>query len=550
MLKTLKLFILFLVGLAFLLNTTSVNAETEATSSDTPSYMYTDQIVVGLIHSFSCIVAGTSPTTSPCTINNNFKFAENNYTSELLPNSNNGGMVGSLQNILTLVITNPPIRTGSYLAGITDELVFVKKADAQVVGSGQGILDPIRRLWEVSRNFAYVTMTLIFVVVGFMIMFRQKINPQTVISLQAALPGLVIGLVLITFSYFIASLITDTAYLATNLVGFYFSAAQDPPIQPPNQPPLPDPRIDYSLVKATNQENVITIMSRFIDGFSVGDFQDAARIFFINLTPETQNFVRIAAGLLAYQYGSMIGPAVGAAGGAGICAAGVASLVLSPICLAIGSAIGPILTGGIASAITAAAPPETIGWALWFVVVAIIIYTMFRLILRLINNYLNIIFLTITAPFQFLAASLPGRQGIVTDWIRNMLCNVLAFPAVIGVFYFIAYLLKQGPLEGQPFIVNTTLTLTQNQTLPIFGGLNIDFIRILLALGALMATPAIPDIVCGAIGKLGKAGQAISQEISGAQRGGQQYLSKATSPFSQISGQVTAAQQAWMKRSP
>ena len=94
--------------------------------------------------------------------------------------------------------------------------------------------------------------------------------------------------------------------------------------------------------------------------------------------------------------------------------------------------------GGILGGITYGLPGETFGLVLYFVAIAVLIYTLFKLLLRLINNFLTIIFLTITAPFHFLVASLPGRQGIATNWILNMLCNVLAFPAVYAVLYFVA----------------------------------------------------------------------------------------------------------------
>ena len=46
-----------------------------------------------------------------------------------------------------------------------------------------------------------------------MIMFRVKINPQTVVSLQTMIPKLVTTLILITFSFAIAGLVIDMIYV-------------------------------------------------------------------------------------------------------------------------------------------------------------------------------------------------------------------------------------------------------------------------------------------------------------------------------------------------
>ena len=56
-------------------------------------------------------------------------------------------------------------------------------------------------------------MVIILIAAGFMIMFRVKINPQTVVSLQTMIPKLVITLLLVTFSYAIAGLVIDMIYV-------------------------------------------------------------------------------------------------------------------------------------------------------------------------------------------------------------------------------------------------------------------------------------------------------------------------------------------------
>src|SRR5258708_14361646 len=56
-----------------------------------------------------------------------------------------------------------------------------------------------------------------------MIMFRVKISPQVVVSVQSALPKIAIALVLVTFSYAIAGFLIDIMYVFVGLFSLVFS---------------------------------------------------------------------------------------------------------------------------------------------------------------------------------------------------------------------------------------------------------------------------------------------------------------------------------------
>src|SRR3989344_3291443 len=112
-----------------------------------------------------------------------------------------GGALGGLSNVMMAMYTNPPTSTHEYLADLGTNLGIIQPVFAQVGGSGNGVIEPVLKMWQISRNLAYFLFVIVFLVTGFMIMFRAKINPQTVISIQVALPGLIVGLILVTFSY-------------------------------------------------------------------------------------------------------------------------------------------------------------------------------------------------------------------------------------------------------------------------------------------------------------------------------------------------------------
>ncbi len=80
-------------------------------------------------------------------------------------------------------------------------------------GLGGNTGGAVRALWTASRNMAYLIMIILLIASGFLIMFRVKINPQTVVSLQTMIPKLIITMLLVTFSFAIAGLVIDLIYV-------------------------------------------------------------------------------------------------------------------------------------------------------------------------------------------------------------------------------------------------------------------------------------------------------------------------------------------------
>jgi hypothetical protein len=64
----------------------------------------------------------------------------------------------------------------------------------------------------------YFFLILAIVAMAFMVMFRVRISPQTVITVQSALPKIIVALLLITFSYAIAGFLIDIMYIVIGLI--------------------------------------------------------------------------------------------------------------------------------------------------------------------------------------------------------------------------------------------------------------------------------------------------------------------------------------------
>lgn len=126
--------------------------------------------------------------------------------------ASSGTMVASLYN-------HPPISGMDYLASEFSKFNPVAPVYAQEAGGiGFNALRPVQDIWESFRNIAYIGFVLVFVIIGFMVMFRAHISPQAVATVQDSLPRIVIALFLVTFSYAIAGFMIDAMFLLLNVM--------------------------------------------------------------------------------------------------------------------------------------------------------------------------------------------------------------------------------------------------------------------------------------------------------------------------------------------
>ena len=138
--------------------------------------------------------------------------------------SSNSGMISQISGGISYLISTPPASTRQYIAYINNNLqrhsltqpAYAQNATGEGGGYGFARLEGFLPLWKAFRNIAYFFFILAFVIYGFMIMFRVKINPQTAANIQLALPKLIVTLILITFSYAIVGLLIDFMW-----VGYY-----------------------------------------------------------------------------------------------------------------------------------------------------------------------------------------------------------------------------------------------------------------------------------------------------------------------------------------
>lgn len=130
------------------------------------------------------------------------------------------GLIPNLTRAISYLYQEPPATTEQYLAYVMHSagINIAQPAYAQVGGLGFSSLLPVLDTWIKLRNLAYLFFVIVFAVIGFMIMFRQKIGSQTVVTVQQAIPQIIISLLAVTFSFAIAGLLIDLMYLSMFLL--------------------------------------------------------------------------------------------------------------------------------------------------------------------------------------------------------------------------------------------------------------------------------------------------------------------------------------------
>ncbi len=152
------------------------------------------------------------------------------FNDTLFGSRANGSLMGVTKFAFNTVTTEqPPINLAYYFKHNLQKVPIISDtAYAQTVSYNAWGLEFAIQIWEKSRNIAYAMMSVIMLVIGILIITRKKINPQTVVSVQTALPRIVISLILITFSYPIGAILISIGYaLVVVVIRLFFGTIID-----------------------------------------------------------------------------------------------------------------------------------------------------------------------------------------------------------------------------------------------------------------------------------------------------------------------------------
>lgn len=297
-------------------------------------------------------------------------------------------------NLWALVFaTNRPISGIAYTKNLLQKFSPVSTVRAQSVGTGFTALQPVQGLWTAFRNVSYGLFVIVAIIFAFMIMFRVKLSPQTVITVQSALPKLIIALILVTFSYAIAGFLIDLMYVFIGLVAVIAS------------------NMGLNLGSASSIFNVLTI------GQPVAAASGATNVGVLGiLIVYVMSFCAIMAIVVLINVG-LIGTAV----------AGIATIAL-------------LATPGVDVIVL------IIGAIAILILIIIVIFMLFKIVWMLVKAFVNILLLTILAPIQItLGTFMPSLS--FGSWVKSYVSNLAVFlvTGILIIFSFM-FLITGGDL--------------------------------------------------------------------------------------------------------
>lgn len=323
------------------------------------------------------------------------------YDEEKGVGFNQEGALSMLGNLIAGMYANPPASFSYYAYDVLQNVGLAPKAYAQ--GIGYSGLSPIMPLWKAFRNITYMLLVIILMIIGLMIMFRMKINPQTVISIQNALPRIAVTLLLITFSYAIVGFLIDLMYLAIMLVIALYGQAG---FIKPDQVALVQTR--YLTEGARNLMGAVF-------GGGLRSVDDIVKGIFGPVNWGREAVLTTLAAVVGFAF-----PATWV----------------------------PLLLGG------AVALRHFVGGAIIGLIVSLVLlFTFLRLFGIFLTSYIQIILALIFAPFQIVFDSLPGRAGFLA-WLQGLIANLIIFPATVVLFMLGMVLSARNPenLWTPPFL--------------------------------------------------------------------------------------------------
>ncbi|MFI5205964.1 MAG: hypothetical protein ACHQVK_03410, partial [Candidatus Paceibacterales bacterium] len=178
-------------------------------------HTYTQNVMIETMAALTCQLAGVDPTNpgQEC-------LGVDQKTGKIGFVKNGGGAIGLMGSAITMLYT-PPVNTGEYFHSIASNFGITKHAYAQTAPLGTGFqgLQPLLGLWTAFRNIVYLLFVVAFVIIGFAIMLRVKIDPRTVMTIQNQIPKIIVGILFVTFSFAISGFLIDIMYTSIYLTG-------------------------------------------------------------------------------------------------------------------------------------------------------------------------------------------------------------------------------------------------------------------------------------------------------------------------------------------
>ncbi len=391
-------------------------------------------------------------------------------------------VLGYLTPLLTAPVEKVPASGVSYAMYKLQNNDFIPQTYAYE-GVGLASIRGYLKIWEVFRNFSYLLIVLLLVFVGFMIMFRWQIGGQTLVTIENALPRIVITLILITLSFPIAGAMIDLMYasmgafvyivasgfpegqasevfrldMVNRYIGSGFASIN---LMEGGSSAISTGKAIYNVMPSIIQGSINSILGGAVNALLI-----RFNIFKFSLFTDIFKDLGASGGVSALGFG----------GNFGINFGGVAKVL---------DFLAVTVVFAILSAQTTAA-----GYIMGFLILITLLYFLFRLFFLLLGAYIKVVLLIIFAPLIILFQIIPGKNPF-SYWIKTLFGELLTFPVV-------AVVLATGRL---------IIEINNSQTIP---PLDLPFIRqgftaadfgAIIGLGLILLIPELVRLLKGLLG--------------------------------------------------
>lgn len=267
----------------------------------------------------------------------------------------------------------------------------IKVVNAQ--GAGTDLISaPMRSAWTKVRDLTYIAMVLVLVAIGFMVMFRKRLDPRTVVTATNSLPKVAIALVFITFSFAISGIFLDMIFILVDITRSWFRDIGD-----------------------------TWLSSGYLNTFSWISSKGGGEVGWLPF------FTLISQSIL--RWGTML-------------------VIIGSISLGVAAFTGPGgLVVGLALLIGLFAFELIIRLSI-FIIAIILFWTLFQ-------RFILMLVLTIFSPVFFLLGAIPGFESTPISWGKRMLAATLTFPLIL-IFVYIALNFLSPNIPGLPIAAGST----------------------------------------------------------------------------------------------
>ncbi len=389
------------------------------------------------------------------------------FTYSPLPqNGKVGGLIG-FSTVAMGGLYTPPASSGEYFRDLAYNFGIAKPAEA----SGFDQLVPLLNMWKLSRNIAYLFLVIVFIILGVMIMLRVKVNPRTVMTVQNQIPRIIIGILLITFSYAIAGLLVDAMWVTT-----YFAINE--------LSNIPHGSVGGGAATASILNHPLSWFNDVLSNAPV---------------PPGASRAPYDCGTINLPGGSI--PVKGIACLTGKIGDSFTTLLSNLISQVTGFDNNNKCSFTDPTSWVTGCLYNFVFWLIHFIINLIILITIVILLYRvwfmLLKAYILILIYVATGPLWIIAGMLPGSTFGFIPWIKRLLAHLLVFPGVVALIIFgldIASSFSQQTGGTNGLFIPPLIGNVASNTSPVG---NIGW---MIALGVLLLAPEVLQMLKDAFG--------------------------------------------------